>query len=114
MTAGWKRRGRIDSSAGQPSSRFCSAASDAAAVGRTLPRTPRWARPETAPSMLPRERRPSTDAATFVDANVSVTCVAHVTASDPCKTLPVGTVSACGSGDAGSAVADRRPGNRRA
>lgn len=42
-----------------------------------------------------------TDAARSVDAGGNVMCAAHATVSDPCKTLSIGTVSACGSGDGG-------------
>jgi hypothetical protein len=42
-----------------------------------------------------------TDAASSVDAGGTVMCAAHATVSDPCKTLSIGTVSACGSGDGG-------------
>jgi hypothetical protein len=41
------------------------------------------------------------DAASSLDASGTVTCAAQATVSDPCKALPIGTVSACGSGDAG-------------
>jgi len=43
----------------------------------------------------------ATDAGGSLDANGTVKCPAHATVSDPCKTLSLGTVSACGVGDGG-------------
>lgn len=43
----------------------------------------------------------ATDAAGPFDANKPVSCAANATVSDPCKTLSIGTVSACGGGDGG-------------
>jgi hypothetical protein len=42
-----------------------------------------------------------TDAAGSADAAVQLTCPAPATATDLCKTLPIGTVSSCSSTDGG-------------
>ena len=41
------------------------------------------------------------DAAFSTDAAGPVMCAAHARVADPCQTLPIGTVSACASGDGG-------------
>ncbi len=99
MTAGWKRSGRIDSSARIVvalllSGVGCSSSGAHDSADATLGAGGNSAL-DAATGSAP------VDAATSADATGSVTCVAHATVSDPCKTLPVGTISACGSGDAG-------------
>lgn len=99
MTAGWQQRGRIASSAGPVVALLlcglgCSSSGAHASADATLGTGGNGA-VDAATGSAP------TDAATFVDANGSVTCTAHAMVSDPCKTLPVGTVSACGSSDGG-------------
>ena len=100
MTAGWRRTGRIDSSArvvvalllgglGCSSSGTHSSA-DAANLGAGG-NSAIDASTGSAPI----------DAATSTDATGAVTCATHAAVSEPCKTLPVGTISACGGGDAG-------------
>ena len=42
-----------------------------------------------------------TDAASSSVSGGKVMCAAHAPVSNPCQTLPTGTVSACGNGDAG-------------
>jgi hypothetical protein len=41
------------------------------------------------------------DGAVSTDAASQVMCAARAGVADPCKTLPIGTISACASGDAG-------------
>jgi hypothetical protein len=99
MTAGWRCGGRIDVRAGVAvalllgglgcSSSGAHGSADAAVAGGG--NNAADAGTGSAP----------VDAAGSIDATGTVTCATHAAVSDPCKTLPVGTISACGSGDAG-------------
>ena len=100
MTAGWQRRGRIDSSARVVvvalllSGLGCSSSGAHGSADAALGPAGNSAGDAAAGSA-------PIDASTSTDATGPVTCATHATVSDPCKTLPLGTVSACGSGDAG-------------
>jgi hypothetical protein len=99
MAAGWRRTGRIDSSARLAVALLmgalgCSSSGGHSSADATVTGGGNSA-VDAAVGSAPRDAAGSTDAAG------TVMCAAQATVSEPCKTLPIGTVSACGNGDAG-------------